>query len=309
MSSSKDSHSDTFDITKCLRCAKIIGDNQNSISCDKCNGWLHIRCAGLKLKEFKKISSDDNSTFICRYCDYYRCGKCSKPVYPTQNGIQCDTEDVCEKWYHLRCTKFTMAEYLNTKSRLHTETWNCPSCTNIPFHDLSDKVFLETVKPDLKLNDFFKSVPAINSFKTRCSVCTRKITKNQQPKSIPCRDCNTLVHRKCCNISFPDLLKCKPNHLKNWSCNTCLSHLFPFQDISTSDLQKLIYNNIISCPCQNGSFDLPTTSCEEFRSTNFYDNDATYTTGPDRHNNMDITLDINAQCNTPIMNFTNSLNT
>ncbi len=267
--------------TKCLRCEKIIGENQNSISCDKCNGWLHIRCAGLKLKEFKKICSDDLSTFICRYCDYYKCGKCTKPVYPTQNGIQCDI-DLCEKWYHLRCTKFTMAEYLNSKSRLHTESWNCPCCTSIPFSDLSDKDFLETVQDDLKLNDFFKTLPNINSFKSRCSVCTRKITKNQEPKSIPCRDCTSLVHRKCGNISLPNLLNCKPNQLKHWSCNTCMSHLFPFQDISTPDLQKLSYNNIVSCPCRDHSSETPTTYGNDFRTTNFYDNDATYTTGPDR---------------------------
>ena len=202
------------DLAKCLRCSKLIREGANSISCDDCNGWLHLKCAGLKLKEFKKICSDKNSIFSCRYCTYYKCGKCQKPVYPNQNGVQCDIDD-CEKWYHLRCSGFTLAEYRNSKSRLHTEPWHCFNCTKLPFSELSEKEFLEVIKPDLDLKRFYKTIPKIDSFKVRCSVCSRKITKNQKPKSLPCSDCESLVHRKCSNISLPELLDCKPFHLKN----------------------------------------------------------------------------------------------
>ncbi len=203
-----------------------------------------------------------------------------------------------EKWYHLRCTKFTMAEYLSKKSRVHTEPWYCPSCISFPFSDLSHKDFSKVVKPDLDLKAYYKSIPNIDSYKMRCSVCTRKITKNQQTKSLPCIHCNSLVHRKCCNISLPDLLSCKPSHLKHWSCNACMSHLFPFQDIAATEIQKMTYNSLFSCPCLNESSDLPTDCHQEFRLTsNLYDNDTIYTHGPDPHNNMDSTLDINARFN------------
>ena len=234
--------------TKCIRCAKIIFENQNSIGCDDCEGWLHLRCSGFKLKQFKQICSNKDSTFTCRYCKFYKCGKCSKPVYPPQNGIQCDVNE-CEKWYHLRCTKFTLAEYLNSKSRLHTDMWYCPDCANLPFMDLNPKEFTELVKDDLKLKQYYTTIPSIDTFKTRCSVCKRNITKNQKPKSLPCTDCHTFIHRKCSNISLPELLDSKASHLKNWSCNTCMSQRFPFQEIDTIDVLKLTYNSLVYSPC------------------------------------------------------------
>ena len=72
-------------VTKCLRCDKPVPGN--AIGCDICEGWLHLKCAGIKLKEFYKICEDVNTKFTCRYCKFYQCGKCSKPVYPSQKGI------------------------------------------------------------------------------------------------------------------------------------------------------------------------------------------------------------------------------
>ena len=233
--------SDENDRTKCIRCDKVFC-NQNCVACDECGGWLHIKCAGLKLKEFLKI--DANTPFSCRYCLYYKCGKCSLPVYPTQNGIKCDI-DGCEKWFHLNCTKFTLAEYKNQKSRLHTEPWYCPDCTKLPFANLSDNDFKKIASPEINLRDFIKNTPGISSFCTRCSVCSRKITKNQAPKSLPCK---SLVHRKCSNISLSSLLSCKPSNLKHWSCNQCRAFSFPFQDMSIPDLLKLTYNSLFFLP-------------------------------------------------------------
>ena len=68
--------SDEDEACKCIRCAKLIV-NQNTIGCDECEGWLHLRCAGLKLKEFNRLSADKTSKFTCRYCKFYKCGKCT----------------------------------------------------------------------------------------------------------------------------------------------------------------------------------------------------------------------------------------
>ena len=43
---------------KCMKCSKHFQHRQNSIRCDKCEGWLHVKCSGLKLKEFHKIDED-----------------------------------------------------------------------------------------------------------------------------------------------------------------------------------------------------------------------------------------------------------
>ena len=37
------------DNTKCIRCNKVFLPGKNSIGCDKCEGWLHLKCAGLNL--------------------------------------------------------------------------------------------------------------------------------------------------------------------------------------------------------------------------------------------------------------------
>ena len=282
--------------TKCLRCGKLYFEGQNWISCDECSGWLHIRCAGIKLKEFDKICSDEKSTFVCRYCQYYKCGKCVKPVYPLQNGLVCDIDE-CQKWFHLGCTQHSLADYKNSKSHLRTNAWYCPDCTSLPFENLNDKDFLNTITPDLNVRVHQKLIPCINFFKQRCSVCCKNITKNQKPKSLPCVLCSTLVHRKCSNITLSELLKTKSKHLKNWSCNSCMSLNFPFQDIDCADVLKLSFNSLVFCPCLKESTETPLSDCIEFKTTNdMYDTDTIFTHAPDPHNHMNNTLDINSCC-------------
>ena len=183
-----------------------------------------------------------------------------------------------------------IAEYLNKKSRLHTTPWYCPCCFTPPYATLSDKEFAETVR-NVDLKRYFKSVTDITSYKSRCSVCTRKITKNQNPKSLPCMSCQSLVHRKCSNISLPDLLNCKPSQLKHWSCNSCMSESFPFQETETYELQKLSYNGLVFCPCLNQSVEASSINCEEFKlNSNLYDSDSIFTHAPDPQNNIDFNL-------------------
>ena len=59
---------------KCIRCSKHFFPNQNAIKCDNCEGWLHLRCSGMKLRDFKMIRED--TEYICEYCVKYPCGKC-----------------------------------------------------------------------------------------------------------------------------------------------------------------------------------------------------------------------------------------
>ena len=118
------------DMNNCIKCRKKVFSTQNKVHCDDCNGWLHLRCSGLTLKALDSLKKN-KIPFTCKFCKYCKCGKCDKPVYDSQNGVQCDSDN-CHTWFHLRCTRFTLAEYKNKKSRLHTENWYCANCTCLP---------------------------------------------------------------------------------------------------------------------------------------------------------------------------------
>ena len=188
---------------KCIKCAKLCLEGQNCIQCDKCDGWIHLKCSGIRLKDFKNMTK--NTEFVCIFCTNYPCGKCSKPVYNTQNAINCSI-DVCSKWFHLRCTPFSLADYLNRKSRLHTEHWFCPDCMGMPFNDLTDIEFCEFIHDELKLREYFNILAGNTDFSNKCSVCNKRVNDDQKPKCIPCISCNCLVHKKCSNIKLTDLL-------------------------------------------------------------------------------------------------------
>ena len=285
--------------SKCIRCAKkFLGDaEENVICCDECEGWIHIRCAGIRVKEFNKICDDPNSKFVCRYCEFYKCGKCSRPVYCYSNGVVCDIAE-CGTWYHLRCTEFTLAEYLDKNSRLHTQPWSCPPCTSLPFSGLNPLEFAETVTTDENLNKYFQSFPNRHLYGTRCSVCSKKLNCKQQKKSLLCTGCCSYTHRRCSNISTHTLLNTKPAHLANWFCNTCMCDWFPFQMIDTSEIHSMSFNSQFFCPCLDKSSDAIPNCTEQYSTaSNLYNSDSLFTHGPDPFNNFDKSLDINAKCN------------
>jgi len=139
--------------TKCMKCLKNVYENTNSICCDKCDNWFHLRCSKLKLKEFKKFTKNQNLNYICYYCFNYPCPKCTKPVFDHHNGICCDC---CGKWLHLKCTKLNKESYFN----IHKNIWFCSFCFEFPFSsvnndDLLDNLAIDkfveqnTLKPDV----------------------------------------------------------------------------------------------------------------------------------------------------------------
>ena len=281
---------------KCLKCTKLCLEGQNCIQCDKCDGWIHLKCSGIRLKDFKNMTK--NTEFVCIFCTNYPCGKCSKPVYNTQNAINCSI-DVCSKWFHLRCTPFSLADYLNRKSRLHTEHWFCPDCMGMPFNDLTDIEFCEFIHDELKLREYFNILAGNTDFSNKCSVCNKRVNDDQKPKCIPCISCNCLVHKKCSNIKLTDLLSAKPSDLRYWSCNTCQSGCLPFQNENDSEILNLNFNSLLKCPCSNNSVDA--IDYENLASFSIYDHtaasDSPLTHGPDPSNYLDTAFDINAKCN------------
>ena len=53
----------------CKNCTKVIKHNQDSICCDICNIWVHLKCSGLSKVEFKTLSQGNrDEPWFCKTC-------------------------------------------------------------------------------------------------------------------------------------------------------------------------------------------------------------------------------------------------
>ena len=59
----------------CSICNQAIGDNDNSIYCDKCNSWVHIKCNNLNFIDYQYVNGNDDPWF-CLICnsELFLCG-------------------------------------------------------------------------------------------------------------------------------------------------------------------------------------------------------------------------------------------
>ena len=57
----------------CSICTKTIGDNGNSIYCDKCNLWVYIKCNNLNFIDYQYLHGNDNPWF---------CLRCNSELFP-----------------------------------------------------------------------------------------------------------------------------------------------------------------------------------------------------------------------------------
>ena len=48
----------------CSICGKAIGDKEDSIYCDKCNLWVHIKCNNLNYIDYKYLSGYGDLAFV-----------------------------------------------------------------------------------------------------------------------------------------------------------------------------------------------------------------------------------------------------
>ena len=277
---------------KCLKCRKIVYKNQNSICCDKCDQWIHLKCSKMRLKEFKKFLDPENSgmKYFCSFCTDYPCGKCEKPIYDDSNSLQCESE--CGKWFHLRCTCVSLSEYKIFLNNPETSLpWFCFACYKPPFHDLTDTEMSNLICT----NDFEKLTIkelAKHCYNTTCSVCRRKINKDKVQKALICKNCQSLIHRRCSGISNYELNSKNPNKLLNWECTNCYSEKFAFNGITDIDLVKDSFNSNFECPCQNVCTDT------QYRKNLLlelakYQNEEKY--GPDPFNHIDKCFNLNIE--------------
>ena len=94
----------------------------------------------LQSKKFKAFTVQQNKEWYCATCTI--CKKCNKII--KGNSLCCD---VCNHWYHRKCTK--VGKYFGTLTKSNKE-WLCPSClTSIfPFQEIDNnkihKLFAST---------------------------------------------------------------------------------------------------------------------------------------------------------------------
>ena len=275
--------------TKCKTCNKYITDRQSNHACDNCHNFFHIRCTHYKVKEFQKLISNPNFKFKCTFCMFYKCGKCSKPVFEDDNALQCDSE--CKEWFHLRCTTISKTQYVLFQNNENTDTWICYNCYVFPFSQLNNidfiKLFADTNKIEQKTS---KLTDDKILFYDNCSVCNRKIMKNKIKKGIFCGFCKHIVHRKCSGVSLNELITNSSNFLENWACITCMQTYLPFTNLERDELFKLTFNSNTNCQCK--------ISCNSMRRDNIFrffnhiDNNKDKTYGPDPDNYLGTTLNL-----------------
>ena len=243
---------------KCPSCKIDVKNKSNSICCDKCNKWFHLKCTNLRQSEFEIYCIDNSFEWICENCSNDCCNKCEIIFRKHNNAISCDS---CEGWFHLKCSG--LSKELFKKLAVSDDDWYCTPCKNIifPFNSLdANKLYslsfnsIHTKDHENKLRTLFLpntvQVACID-YSHDCSVCT-KLVKNPKAlrSSIPCPSCKHLIHKKCSNLNSSQLSSLKTN--KNiWECPSCTKLKFPFSEFEDEDIYLRSFNSNWSCNCGN----------------------------------------------------------
>ena len=225
---------------KCPKCRFVV-KNVDSICCDKCDCWFHVKCAKLTKTAFQELLSHPGSSFICVYCRDFPCGKCNVGVFPHNNALCCDNSS-CNQWFHIKCTKVSLAQYKALSHHKNTDTWFCDPCLSIPFSNVSNQ----------DLVSVFHDPPSfdVNQFPNLCSVCSRHINYNKKHRCLPCHSCMSLVHRKCTSLSLSLINSMNKCDLLRWECLNCQHEKFPFSGVASKDIVADSFNSNYDCPCR-----------------------------------------------------------
>ena len=114
-----------------------------------------------------------------------KCISCETLVQISDKAIQCD---VCNKWIHITCQKFSNKDY-----KYYQENENLPFLCKIcikdcfPFSEMNNHQFLNLTKKD-RIN-IPKETPS------KCGICKKTVGKNHN--AIECSTCLNWIHIKC----------------------------------------------------------------------------------------------------------------
>ena len=165
--------SNSFD-AKCPKCYVTVRDHDQSICCDLCDSWFHLRCSLLRNRDFKRFLIDKNLTWYCAFClkaalpfqsmtdNNFRnfnsipqesenilnlltsptsgfsrnCSVCNKTVCDVKNSIPCQD---CQCLIHKRCSGLKPCQMTNLAKTLKFR--RCDYCID-PYTKITDAELL-----------------------------------------------------------------------------------------------------------------------------------------------------------------------
>ena len=232
---------------KCAECLRRVSQ-KTGVTCSQCQYTFHPKCTELTKQQVKNIQKNPTlNTYVCNFCLNFKCGKCDKAVHKTVNGLQCEAA-TCGIWFHLRCTKISIAQYNEFNKDRDSPPWFCTDCLCAPFYSINNND-LKKILLDNKLEQHTRKVLKSNEFKNICPICTRKIHTDKIAKALPCFSCFSLTHRKCSGLSNYELNNCEPSDLVCWECAGCRQSAFPCMDISDEEVIAMSFNSNFDCKC------------------------------------------------------------
>ena len=101
-----------------------------------------------------------------------------------------------------------------------------------------------------KCEEKLKAAIKDGNFSNICSVCLRQLRMKQ--KGIPCKQCHSLIHRKCAKLNHYTL-KSIGEDINSWNCSTCRSLQFPFMNQTDSEMIWLTFHSNYDCICKEFS--------------------------------------------------------
>ena len=110
-------------VEPCCVCKNDCLENQDSICCNICNNWTHLKCSNLNRRRFNYLCKSDAPYYCINCCSNVTCPCCEKDCTVTQNSINCSC---CNRWIHLNCTSLSIEQFQNlSKPDLD---YNCNYC-------------------------------------------------------------------------------------------------------------------------------------------------------------------------------------
>ena len=130
-------------VNQCIKCSKLISENQSSIQCEICMLNTHTTCLR------NKQSNLNNILFTCDKCSH--CSVCFKRVANNHKAILCDC---CNSFVHIKCNKLSADDYEKHKNDPNLD-FTCLQCNHsmFPFMSLNNQQFSMFAKNGVILND------------------------------------------------------------------------------------------------------------------------------------------------------------
>ena len=191
----------------CPQCELPVRENQNSIYCESCDSWIHLRCSGLSIQRFKELGNDTSSLWFCKNCiaDALPVGKLSQrhflsEISPKKNKDNAITDffrscPICYKrvnniekaapCYHCRCYIHRKCSFLSDKELSNLgiirQQWFCVNCANniFPFNSTnSHDILSDSFNSNELCNDASKDLTDYNCLENITELKLDKLNLN-----------------------------------------------------------------------------------------------------------------------------------